>query len=59
MLASNGKESYAMIYELFDEFGLIRIVKSRTEARYLVSCRPDWKIVAKKQQKPVYEDAPF
>jgi hypothetical protein len=48
-----------MIYELFDEFGLIRIVKSRTEAKYLTSCRPDWKIVAKKQQKPVYEDAPF
>lgn len=48
-----------MIYELYDELGLIRIVKSRTEAKYLTSTRPDWKIVAKKQQKPVYEDAPF
>lgn len=59
MFASHGKESNAMIYELYDELGLIRIVKSKTEARYLVSTRPDWKIVAKKQQKPVYEDAPF
>jgi hypothetical protein len=48
-----------MIYELYDELGLIRIVKSRTEAKYLVSCRPDWKIVSKKVAKPVYEDAPF
>lgn len=48
-----------MIYELYDECGLIRIVKSRTEARYLTSIRPNWKIVAKKQQKPIYEDAPF
>ena len=48
-----------MIYEIYDEFGLIRIVKSRTEAKYLTSCRPDWKIFNKKPPKIVYEDAPF
>ena len=50
-----------MIYYIYDEIGLIRKVKSRTEARYLVSLRPDWKIVAKKVAKPVFkfEDAPF
>lgn len=48
-----------MIYELYDEFGLIRIVKSRTEAKYLTSIRPNWKVVSKKLPKPVYEDAPF
>jgi len=48
-----------MIYYIYDIDGLIRIVKSRTEAKYLTSCRPDWKIVAKKQQKPVYEECLF
>ena len=48
-----------MIYYIYDEVGLIRIVKSRNEAKYLVSIRPDWKIVAKKKQRIVYEDAPF
>ena len=50
-----------MIYFIYDELGLIRKVKSKTEAQYLVSLRPDWKIVAKKQPKKVivYEDAPF
>ena len=50
-----------MIYFIYDEDGLIRKVKSRTEAQYLVSLRPDWKIVAKKQPKKVivFEDAPF
>lgn len=50
-----------MIYYIYDEMGLIRKVKSRTEAQYLVSLRPDWKIVAKKQPKKlvVFEDAPF
>ena len=50
-----------MIYFIYDEDGLIRQVKSRTEALYLVSLRPDWKIMAKKQQKKVivFEDAPF
>ena len=48
-----------MIYEIYDEIGLIRIVKSRTEARYLTSCRPDWKVISKKLPKVVYEDAPF
>ena len=48
-----------MIYEIYDEIGLIRIVKSRTEARYLTSCRPDWKVISKKVLKIVYEDAPF
>jgi hypothetical protein len=50
-----------MIYFIYDEFGMIRKVKSKTEAQYLVSLRPDWKIVAKRASKPVlkYEDAPF
>ena len=48
-----------MIYEIYDEIGLIRIVKSRTEARYLTSCRPNWKVISKKVPKIVYEDAPF
>ncbi len=50
-----------MIYFIYDEDGLIRQVKSRTEAQYLVSLRPDWKIVAKKQPKKVivFEDALF
>ena len=48
-----------MIYEIYDEIGLIRIVKSRTEAKYLVSIRPDWKIIVKKLPKVVYENAPF
>ena len=48
-----------MIYYIYDEVGLIRIVKSRTEAKYLASLRPDWKIVAKKKPKRVFEDAPF
>jgi len=48
-----------MIYYLYDEIGLIRIVKSRTEAKYLLSLRPDWKMVAVKKRKVVYEDAPF
>ena len=37
-----------MIYYIYDELGMIRQVKSKTEAQYLVSLRPDWKIVAKK-----------
>jgi hypothetical protein len=50
-----------MIYFIYDELGLIRQVKSKTEAQYLVSLRPDWKIVAKKIKKPVFkfEDALF
>jgi hypothetical protein len=50
-----------MIYFIYDEDGLIRQVKSRTESLYLVSLRPDWKIVAKKQPKKVivFEDALF
>ena len=50
-----------MIYFIYDEVGLIRKVKSRTEALYLVSLRPDWKILAKKQPKKVifFEEAPF
>ena len=50
-----------MIYFIYDEDGLIRQVKSRTEAQHLVLLRPDWKIVAKKQPKKVivFEDAPF
>jgi hypothetical protein len=50
-----------MIYYIYDEFGLIRKVKSKTEAKYLVSLRPDWKIVAKKVKKPVFkfEEAKF
>lgn len=43
-----------MIYYIYDEFGLIRQVKSKTEAEYLVSTRPDWKIVAKKQPKKLF-----
>ncbi len=48
-----------MIYYIYDEFGMIRKVKSKVEAQYLVSLRPDWKIVAKKVNKPVFrfEDA--
>ena len=50
-----------MIYYIYDELGLIRQVKSKTEAQYLVSLRPDWKIVAKKIKKQVFkfEDALF
>ena len=50
-----------MIYYIYDELGMIRQVKSKTEAQYLVALRPDWKIVAKKQPRKVYifEDAPF
>jgi hypothetical protein len=50
-----------MIYYIYDEIGLIRQVKSKTEAQYLVSLRPDWKIVAKKIPKKVivFEEAPF
>jgi hypothetical protein len=50
-----------MIYYIYDEMGLIRQVKSKTEAQYLVSLRPDWKIVAKRQIKKIYkfEDALF
>lgn len=50
-----------MIYYIYDELGMIRQVKSKTEAEYLVSLRPEWKIVAKKIHKPVFkfEAAPF
>ena len=50
-----------MIYYIYDEIGLIRQVKSKTEAKYLVSLRPNWKIVAKKIKKSVFkfEDALF
>lgn len=50
-----------MIYYIYDELGLIRKVKSKTEAECLVSLRPDWKIVAKKVNKPIFkfEDARF
>jgi hypothetical protein len=50
-----------MIYYIYDELGLIRQVKSKTEAKYLVFLRPDWKIVAKKIKKSVFkfEDALF
>ena len=44
-----------MIYYIYDELGMIRQVKSKTEAQYLVSLRPDWKIVAKKINKPVFK----
>ena len=48
-----------MIYYIYDELGLIRKTKSRAEAKYLISLRPDWKIVVKKEIKPNYkfEDA--
>lgn len=50
-----------MIYNIYDELGMIRQVKSKTEAQYLVSLRPEWKIVAKKVNKPVFkfEEARF
>ena len=50
-----------MIYYIYDDMGLIRKVKSKAEAQYLVALRPDWKIVAKKQPKKVFvfEEAPF
>jgi len=44
-----------MIYYIYDELGLIRQVKSKTEAQYLVSLRPDWKIVAKKIKQSVFK----
>ncbi len=44
-----------MIYYIYDELGMIRQVKSNIEAQYLVSLRPDWKIVAKKVNKPVFK----
>ena len=44
-----------MIYYIYDKLGMIRQVKSKTEAQYLVSLRPDWKIVAKKVNKPVFK----
>lgn len=50
-----------MIYYIYDELGMIRQVKSKTEAQYLVSLRPEWKIVAKRVNKPVFkfEEARF
>lgn len=50
-----------MIYYIYDELDMIRQVKSKTEAEYLVLLRPEWKIVAKKVNKPVFkfQDAPF
>jgi hypothetical protein len=50
-----------MIYYIYDELGLIRQVKSKAEAQYLVSLRPEWKIVAKKVNKPIFkfEEARF
>jgi hypothetical protein len=50
-----------MIYYIYDELGMIRKVKSKTEAQYLVSLRPNWKIVAKKVNKPIFkfEEARF
>ena len=50
-----------MIYYIYDELGMIRQAKSKTEAHYLVSLRPEWKIVAKKINKPVFkfEEAMF
>jgi hypothetical protein len=44
-----------MIYYIYDELGMIRQVKSKTEAQYLVSLRPEWNIVAKKVNKPVFK----
>lgn len=44
-----------MIYYIYDELGMIRQVKSKTEAQYLVSLRPEWKIVAKKVNKPIFK----
>ena len=44
-----------MIYYIYDELGMIRQVKSKTEAKYLVALRPDWKIVAKKVNKPIFK----
>jgi len=44
-----------LIYYIYDELGLIRQVKSKTEAEYLVRLRPEWKIVAKKVKKPVFK----
>jgi hypothetical protein len=44
-----------MIYYIYDEIGLIRKTKSRAEAKYLVSLRPDWKFVAKKEIKPIFK----
>ena len=44
-----------MIYYIYDELGLIRQVKSKTEAEYLVKLRPEWKIVDKKIKKPVFK----
>ena len=50
-----------MIYYIYDELGMIRQVKSKTEAQYLVSLRPEWKIVAKKVNTPIFkfEEARF
>jgi len=50
-----------MIYYIYDELGMIRRVKSKTEAEYLVSLRSEWKIVAKKVNKAVFkfEEARF
>jgi hypothetical protein len=50
-----------MIYYIYDELGMIRQVKSKAEAQYLVSLRPEWKIVAKKVNKPIFkfEEARF
>ena len=54
-----GTKGDSMIYYIYDEVGLIRVVKSRTEAKYLLSLRPDWRMVAVKKAKLVFEDAPF
>ena len=43
-----------MIYYISDEFGLIRIVKSKTEVKYLTSLRPEWTVICKKEIKQKY-----
>lgn len=50
-----------MTYYIYDELGLIRKTKSKTEAKWLTATRPDWKVVCKKEvtQKFQFEDAPF
>lgn len=50
-----------MIYYIYDEFGLIRKTKSKTEAKWLTAIRPNWTIKAQKAAKRnfQFEDAPF
>ena len=53
---------YKFLYYIYnDDHELMRVVKSRIDAKLLCKIRPDWHIVAKKVfiKQELFEDAPF